>query len=346
MSDDHIHRVIPLDRFRRILSELDIDHQSWGDAFWLRFAAQAAVFCLDEPQELSKRLQHIASELLLHAKWYEALASPLRFVVAALMLQSHTTLHHFLAEYHRIGQMLDEVGLRHGGRYEPLTVMILHSSPGHDAFSMLEAERLKALYQHMKSFHWWITGIDDLPACAALAQVPGSAEVIAAGTEAIYQRLLGAGLKRGNHLQTAAHLLPLTGLRNDAAADRWLGLVRAMEAAHSVLRPAHYDALSILSLLEQPPETIVDRMLAVRRELDLCQPDLAGESSLTLAADLTALDLIRYAADGTALSGAAVANLPLRLHALRIGTMVQVSQVQVDLSSAIEVNPPVPWPYL
>ncbi len=336
-------RIIPLERFRTILGHLDIDHRSFTDAFWMRFAAQAAVYHPDEPEVLAKRIRLIADHLLAHTEWYKPLASPLRFVVAALLLKYHTTLHSFVSEYHRVGDMLSKVGLRHGGRFEPLTVLILNSAPGHDAFSMLQAERLKVLYKHIKGFHWWITGIDDLPAIAALAQLPGSADIIAADTEAIYQRLAAAGCMKGNHLQTAAHLLPLTGLRPDEAASRWLALMRSMQNAHATLLPVHYDALSVLSLLEQPAQLVIERLLAIRRELDLSAPDLAGESSLSLAADLTALDLIRYGADGVALDSAA---MPARLHALSLATMVQVSQVEIDLGVGIGTTPPVAWPYL
>lgn len=336
-----LHRLIPLERFREILAELDIDHQSFTDAFWLRFAAQASVFHPEAPALLAKRVRLIADHLMAHAAWYKPLASPLRFVVAALLLRHHARLKEFLAEYHRIGEMLDKVGLRHGGRYEPLTVLILMSAPDHDVFSMLEAERLKVLYGHLKRFHWWLTGKDDLPAVAALAQIPGHPEVIAAETEDIYQRLANAGCMKGDHLQTAAHLLPLTGRRSDEAANRWLSLMRPLEAAAVGLRPVHYDALAVLSQLDQPAQTVVDRVITVQRELDLAMPDLAGDSSLTLAADLTALDLVRFAADGRRL---AAEELPRRLHALHLATMVQVSQVTMDLGIGTEALPAVPWP--
>ena len=80
-----IHRLIPLERFRVILGALDLDHQSFTDAFWLRFAAQAAVFHPDEPAVLAKRMRVIADHLSAHTAWYKPLASPLRFVVAALI---------------------------------------------------------------------------------------------------------------------------------------------------------------------------------------------------------------------------------------------------------------------
>ncbi|HEX3135070.1 MAG TPA: DUF4003 family protein [Planctomycetota bacterium] len=340
-------RIIPLERFRAILGHLDIDHQSFSDAFWMRFAAQAAVYHPEEPPVVAERLRQIADNLHHHVGWFATAGSPMRYVIAALLLKTNTAMHTFAAEYHRIGDVLDKVGLRHGGRYEPLTVLILHTAPGHDSFSLLEAERLKAIYRRMKSFHWWLTGIDDLPACAALAQIPETADVIAATTKAIYQRLAATGCLKGNHLQTASNLLPLTGLNPDDACERWLGLMHAMSAAHAELRPVHYDVLSVLSLLVQPAPLIVERMLATRREIDLSNPDLVGDSSLMLAADLTALDLVRCDSDGSYLSAAdGMAVMLHRMHTLTLATMVQVSQVEIDLGTGVGINPPLAWPYL
>jgi hypothetical protein len=341
----HHQRVIPLERFRAILGELDIDHQTYTDAFWMRFAAQAAIYHPEEPPVVAQRLHFLADNLHHHVSWFATAGSPMRYVIAALLLKTNTSLHDFAAEYHRIGDMLDHVGLRHGGRFEPLTILILHTAPGHNSFSVLEAERLKAIHRRMKAFHWWLTGIDDLPACAALAQIPETADVIAGKAEAIYQRLAASGCLKGNQLQTAANLLPLTGLPVDDACDRWLGLMRQMSDVHTDIRPVHYDALSVLSLLVQPATLVVERLLAIRSELDLTHPDLAGDSSLMLAADLTALDLVRCDVDGTYLSAAdGMAMMLQRMHTLNLATMVQISQVEFDIGAGIGIGSPLAWP--
>ncbi len=341
----HHERIIPLERFRAILGELDIDHQTYGDAFWMRFAAQATIYHPEEPPVVAQRLYSLADNLHHHVSWFATAGSSMRYVIAALLLKTNTSLHDFSAEYHRIGDMLDQVGLRHGGRFEPLTILILHNAPGHNSFSVLEAERLKAIHRRMKSFHWWLTGIDDLPACAALAQIDETAENIAIKTEACYQRLATSGCLKGNHLQTAANLLPLTGLSAEEACERWMSLMELMAMMGEDLRPVHYDALSVLSLLVQPPQLVVDRVIATRRELDLTHPDLAGDSSLMLAADLTALDLVRCDTAGAYLSSAdGMAMMLQRMHTLTLATMVQISQVEFDLGAGIGVSSPLAWP--
>ena len=108
-----------------------------------------------------------------------------------------------------------------------------------------------------------------------------------------------------------------------------------------------FSALSVLSLLVQPAQLLIDRMLAIRREIDLASPDLAGDSSLMLAADLTALDLVRCDANGNYLSAAdGMAVMLQRMHTLNLATMVQVSQVELDLGAGVGMSPPLAWPYL
>jgi hypothetical protein len=333
--------------YRDIVAAFDFEHQSWSDAYWLRFAAQAAVLCPDEPETVAKRISLIANELLNKAKWFSAFQSPMRFVVAAVLVQTHTKVVDFLHDFKRLEEVLDRVGLKHGGRYEPITLLILRMSPEHDTFSMLEAERLKNIYKHMKGFHWWITGIDDLPACAALAQMSGSAELLTATTEGIYQRLLKAGLQRGNHLQNAANLLPLTELSADDASDRFLGLVRQAESQQITIMSEYYDGLSVLSLLEQAPDMIISRVKAVRAELDLCHPDLKGASSFALAADLAALDLVRYNNNNDKLADStAVKSMLKRLHALNLAKLVQVSHIDMRLDFEAIGALPQTWPYM
>lgn len=347
MKTEHLHRIIPLERYRDIVSAFDFDHQTWSDAYWMRFAAQVAVLCPDDPVTVVKRINLIGSELQKKAKWFDAFQSPMRFVIAALLVQTHTKVVDFLHDYKRLEEVLDHVGLKHGGRYEPITLMILRMNPEHHAFNMLEAERLKNIHKHMKGFHWWITGIDDLPACAALLQIKGSAELVTAQAEGIYQRLISSGLQSGNHLQNAANLLPLCGLPADAAADRFLGLLRQAEAKSVAVMPEHYDALSVLSMLEQAPAPIIDRLISVRDELDLCNPDLKGSASFALAADLTALDLVRYSADGHALSGPEQSDvMHSRLHALNMAMLVQVSHIDMTLDFETMGNLPPAWPYI
>lgn len=332
MHLDHLHSLVPLERYRLIIAALEPERGSWLDEFWMRLAAQVAVLAPDEPQHLANRIRHIAGALAAHAKWYQDLASPQRFAVAAMLIQHHLKVHDFLAEHARIGDLLREVGLRSSGFHHTMTVLVLMLSPEHLGCGALEAERLKAIHLGMKRFHWWLTGVDDLPACAALAQCHGSAIEVVARAEACYQLLHASGLHRGDHLQTAANLLPLSGLTPDAAVARYRALKVRLEADDGKLLPTHYEVMSLLSLLDHDPQMVVARLLAVRQELALFQPDVAPAANLIIAADLTCLDLLRFDRAQQPLAGTArEPDMRRALHGYRIAAAAMLSRIDVDL---------------
>ena len=333
MHLDHLHSLIPLERYRSIIAALEPERGSWLDEFWLRIAAQVAVLAPDDPRHLANRIRHLGGALASHAKWYQDLASPLRFAVAAMLIQHHITVHEFLAEHARIAEVLERVGLRSTGFHHTMTVLILMIAPEHLGCGMLEAERLKAIHLSMKRFHWWLTGVDDLPACAALAQCHGSAIEVVTRAEACYQLLHESGLSRGDHLQTAANLLPLTGLDPDAAVARYRALKSRLEARDGTLLPTHYEVLTLLSLLDHDPETVIGRLLAVRQELQLFQPDVVAAANLIIAADLTCLDLVRFDRAQQPLIGTTGEPAMRRsLHTFRLAAAATLSRIDLDLA--------------
>ncbi len=345
MHLDHLHSLIPLERYRDIIAALEPERGSWLDEFWLRIAAQVAVLAPDEPQHLASRIRHLAGALAAHAKWYQDLASPLRFVVAAMLIQHHIKVHDFIGEHARIADLLHRVGLRSTGFHHTMAVLILMISPEHIGCGMLEAERLKAIHQGMKRFHWWLTGADDLPACAALAQCSGSAIEVVTRAEACYQLLHESGMQRGNHLQTAANLLPLTGLDADAAVARYRALKSRLEASDGMLLPMHYEVLSLLCLLDHDPETVISRLIAVRRELELFQPDVVAAANLIIAADLTCLDLVRFDRAQQPLTGTAGEPVMRRaLQTFRLAAAATLSRIDLDLALPATGMVPPGWP--
>ena len=345
MHLDHLHSLIPLERYRNIIAALEPERGSWLDEFWLRIAAQVAVLAPDDPEHLANRIRHLGGALASHAKWYQDLASPLRFVVAAMLIQHHIKVHDFLAEHGRIAALLHQVGLRSSGFHHIMTVLILMIAPEHIGCGMLEAERLKAIHLAMKRFHWWLTGVDDLPACAALAQCHGSAIEVVTRAEACYQLLHESGLARGDHLQTAANLLPLTGLDADAAVARYRALKSRLESHEGTLLPSHYEVLSLLSLLDHDPETVIGRLLAVHQELKLFQPDVQTAANLIIAAELTCLDLVRFDRAQRPLIGTTGEPAMRRsLHTFRLAAAAMLSLIDVDLSLPTTTMSMVGWP--
>jgi hypothetical protein len=345
MSSNLLHTQIPLDRYREILGVMRTERESWSDSFWLRIAAHAAVMCPDPADQLVYRIREIAAVLRERSDWYRSLASPVRFVVAAMLIQHHIQVGDFLGECARASELFHEAGLRHGGFSETMAVLILRQAEGQRSLNLFEIDRVKSIYDRMKGFHWWLTGPHDLPACAALALCPGSAEVVAAHAESAFQDLYGGDLAKGRHLQTAANLLPVTGLHLADAVSRYRALKTTLEAQDGMLPEECYDALVVLTLLDQSPEMVIARVRAIEAELDLLQSELSGTANFLIAADLTCLDLVRYDRDKEPITepGAAAAMLK-SIHAFHIISAVLVSQVEPELIDPSATSGAQGWP--
>jgi hypothetical protein len=345
MPCEHIPAIHTIDRYRGLISAFTVERESWANGFWLRFAAQTAVLSADPPEALAHRIRQCAADLRDQTAWYRSLASPVRFVVAALLVQQNIPVADFLGEQGRMAELFGEVGLRHRGFFETMAVFILRLSPRHQTFSLFEAERVKAIYQQMKHFHWWLTGPNDLPACAALALCPGTAEAVVAQAEHAYQQLRKSGLATGSHLQMAANLLPVTGIEIGDALARYRGLRHCLEERTGLLDQTVYDPLVVLTLLEQGPALIIDRLLAMQDELDLLQPDQRGAVNVLIAADLTFLDLVRPSPGAAPpLQTQEASRMLTAIHAFHIVSAVLLSQIEVNAVQSSTEYDSLVWP--
>lgn len=346
MHSDLVQSVIPLERYRELIGALASKNDTFNDSYWLRFSAQIVVLCPDSPPKLAFNIRSVATDLLTCTDWYQVLASPARFVVAAMLIQHRIPVADFITEHAHVTAMMNEIGLRHSRFHEIITVIIIMMTPGHRSSSILEIERIKAIYVQMKGYHWWLTGPDDLPACAALAQCPGSPELLGDRVEDAYQQLLEAGIPVGEHLQTAANLLPLSGLDIGPTVRRFKNLIATFKERKGVLTESNYDPMAMLSLLDLEPELVIDRLLAVAGELDLFQPDGHGESNMLIACDLTFLDLVRGNQQHATLSESHPTPHVLdSLHAFHLASAVLVSQMKFDLFQLNGLNGVPQWPY-
>ena len=320
--------VSPLARYRDIIASLCAGQASPEDHLWMRFAAQAAVLCPETSDQLAWRIRHIAEILHKRTSWFAHLSPSARFLVAALLIQHHVPVGTFHAEHDRTQDMFRDVGLPHGGFTSTIAVLILHISSSHQPISLLEAERLKAIYNRMKSLHWWLTGPGDVPICAALAQCPGSAEELVGRADQLYRQLHAHDLGTGSSLHTVAHLLLVTGLPPDSAITRLRSLARCLSDRQGVLHDGDLQALVVLTMLDHPTTMTITRLIGVRGELDLLQPQYRGMANLIIAADLAFLDLIRSVEDAPDAPNARQAQEMLsRIHAFHITTAVLATQV-------------------
>jgi hypothetical protein len=332
----------PLARYHAIVEALQSSKDSLDDRYWMRFAAQAAVLSPEEPAAIAAGIRRLGEALLTQADWYQGLSSPARFAVAALLIQHHLPMKALVAEYQRSAALFTAVGLPRRGFAVTMAVLILNLAPEGRALSLGDAQRLKAIYARMRRFHWWITGPADLPACAALAQCPSTAEVVVARVEDIYQQLHAAGMSISHQLHTAASLLTLTGLTAEGSVKRCLALRHQLASRGEVLAPEHYDAIAVLTMLDHDPREVIDRLEATIADLHRDQADLERSAAVAIASDLVFLDLLHLDANLEPLHEASALQARLRtLHAFHIAVAVLISRAG---ESEIVSEAPPAWP--
>jgi hypothetical protein len=289
-----LHALDPLERFREIYEYLNRDNSWWNDSAWFRYAAQAAVMRPASPEKTAHEIREMAAKLQAHAHWYDALSSPFTLVVAATLVQIGDTAEAFDAEVDSARRMLREAGFHHDGMHQLGAILALRVLSDGRSASYHDIARMRLIYRQMKSHHWWLTGGDDLPACALLSRCLGTPAEIAGVADGVYQLLCDHGFKRSNHLHAAANLLPLAGLPAADAAFRFTKLSEAFGHFSISLWTDRYDAIALAALLDHDPDRIAKRIDEISLELESLEPGLIDDANFNVAVDLAYLDLARF----------------------------------------------------
>jgi hypothetical protein len=284
----------PFERFQAIYGELAVARHAWEHPAWLRFAAQAAVAAPGDPRAVAAAIGRLAATFHADAGWADALRSPLRFVVAAMLVQAGDAAAAFEAELARARQLFREEGLAPGGIHGIVAIVLLRLAGGLGPIGRERVERLRAVYLQLEGRHWWLTGLHDLPACAALCGLPGTPEELGALVEEHHRLLREDGAAGGAPLQQAAHLLPLLRLPAQQAVRRYRALARRFASHGAPPWPGDHQALAVLAFLDHDAEAVVARALDTYRRLEALRPPLPHQALMDLAADLAFLDLVHH----------------------------------------------------
>jgi hypothetical protein len=343
-----MHHLLDLElmpRLAAIFAALEPDRDWLARPVWLRFAARAAVLCPFPPEETARRIR-LAAEALRHGGgWLSDLASPWRFVLAALLVQDGVEAADFLASLPGDQDRLRAAGVRPGGMYETMAIAILRHLGG-GGLSDERIGRMRQLHDGLKRHHWWLTGPDDLPVCACLTAAPLPVAAASARIESNHAGLRAGGFARGNHLLRAACLLVLPDLPEGAALARFLALARAFASHRARLWHEDYEAVALLSLLGHDPDLVVERVAACLGELEAQEPGLRGQATFNLAADLALLDLARCDGRGSRLAHGADPGPALELlHLAAAGTLLLSTAADSIATSELAGWPPPPALY-
>jgi hypothetical protein len=282
---------LPTDPFARFVA---LQEALTADAGWLadrtpmRLAAVTLLTTPGQPQELKQRLEALDAGLSEQLGWLSGVAGPVRLVLSALLLKYGDEPTAFLSEAARVRELLRAVRAKPTDSYLLFTALILRRVLQGAPAQAQHAERIAALYAEMKRHHWWLTGSEDLPACAMLMGQPGDARAIGDRVEEIYQALRNeAGLSRGDPLQTCANILFLTGLQPTEVARRFALLQQALSQRGQSIGSREYDEVASLCFLALPvdrvAQTVVDFRDRLRQSVDSMSKPLAFSLAAAIA---------------------------------------------------------------
>ncbi|MDP6356255.1 MAG: DUF4003 family protein [Planctomycetota bacterium] len=283
----------PLSRFIDIYEALDSE-RGWGsDASPLRFAALTAACCPGHPADVASEIRHISDRIKDLSGWFGELNSSLRFIISAILLLNGDDAGGFLDEVRRVRDLFRAYGLRRGGIYETMAILVLRLQHSLSPIPEGAIARFGEIYEEMKRHHWWLTGPDDFPACAILVGQGASPTEIGLAIEDLYQALNRRGFSTGDPLQTAANLLYLANLDAEIAADRYSDLAEGFRRNGVSIWQSDYDELAILTFLNHGAGTIVRCVLTNRGEIEQLRPKPDRSLTFNLASSITFLELVQ-----------------------------------------------------
>jgi len=330
-------------RFRAVYAALASERGSADDDQWLRFAAFAVILTPGSPASIAQAIRARSVALRSQAPWYDALSSPMRFMVAAVLLQSHGRVATFTDTLERTKAAFDHIGLRHRAGYDVVSAAIIHLMNHGRPLGALQLEHVKNLYDRMKTLHWWLTGPEDTPVAVLLSFRLERTEVTVTQAESIYRSLIDQDYRPGNALKTAAHILVFDNASNQAA-ERFDALCGACIASGLPMATAHYEALAVLTLLNHPAQAIARRVRSYLESLKDLRPALDGPGTVALACDLTFFHLVRLGRDDLPLSDLDEVGQMLRslrlVQSMSLITAMDCATAPLDAAQAVEL-----WPY-
>jgi hypothetical protein len=263
----------PLGRFLAIAAELVAHKRWWEGPTIVRYAALPLLTASGTSAEVARRVDAEGSALVAQQGWFSDLRGGMRFLVAAWLVAAGRDPRRFTAACEAIRARFRTAGVRRGGAYEVVAATMLHVASAGDERTV---RRLQAIYEMMRKHHWWLTGPDDLPACALLALRPEGLPELEARIEGIYSRLRDRGLAAGSGLQMASHIACTAEGSESEIVERFCALHAGFRTAGIAMWDSDLDEVALLSTLTQPAattvRTVVEHRARIKEELRVAGP--------------------------------------------------------------------------
>lgn len=285
--------VTPLTRFRAITEGIATHAPSEGHDH-LPLACLGAVPVRQTPHALAEGLIGHAHRLAHLPGW--SLSLPVRYQIAASLLLADCPVDAFHGLLSTGHAAFRSEGLDGEAGAVALAVATILLTEPHATRTGSAAARVAQLHARFRRRHWWMTVPADLPTAAMLATLHERPAQLEDGIEAQYLALVEQRQPRGTPLHIACALLALAPDGGTHAYARFQALAQVFRAA---TRPRNPGGLALLALLPHEPEHVADQHLAIEAHLQHQLGLPAGDVRDLVAAGLTFLDLLPFAADGT-----------------------------------------------
>jgi hypothetical protein len=273
-----------VERYLQVFEDLRRKKRWATDTNVLRFAALTlAASEIDDP---GGRLEAAADELRRRAGTFGKLNSPIRYVVAAMVLRKKLRPG---TAYERIVEVQDAFRERRyprGGVAEVLAALLLVLQNDGRRPRKTTIDRVGAIFERWKRDHRWLTGVNDYPMAALHASRDEDVESVAVRVEGIYRALRRKKFSMGNQLQLTSHILALGSWGEEGAARRFTAIRDAFKARKRRIWESQYDEVALLSLTEGAPVAIARRVLSDVEKLRAVKPRPQPSIAFSVAAGI------------------------------------------------------------
>jgi hypothetical protein len=293
-----------VDRYLRVFEDLRSKKRWATDTNILRFAALTlAAADIDDP---GGRLEAAAATLKKRAGWTGQLNSPIRYVVAAMILRKGLRPARVHDAVEAVRREFRNRKYRRGGVSELLAALLLVLQNDGKLPRAITVDRVGTIMKRWKEDHRFLTGIDDYPMAALHAwRRDQEVETIGARVEKIYRLLRKNKCSMGNATQLASHILALGTWDEHGAARRFTAIRKAFKDRGRRIGPSQYDEVALLALTEGTPVAIATRVLADVERLRAAKPRPETSIAFSLAAGIALSREIERHGDAAVSPGAA-----------------------------------------
>jgi hypothetical protein len=284
-----------LPRFRAILGVLARGSEGGEELAWMRFAALAALGAEGADEAVGERVAGAAGALAERAGWFDPLAGPLRYVVAGLITASHDGIDAVLAEEERVHHLFRSGGIRRGGAYEILAILVLRILGRAAPITARQVEAMREIHAALRH-HWWRSSRTDLPVCALLSSMGRAPIEVAIATDRLHAALREAGFAGGGRLEAATNLL-CQAADLDLARGRMEALAVRLHGSVAAAPTADYAALALMASRCGEIAVAADDFRRALAALHGLPPVLTEQVDANVAAGLVAWHTLRGSTD-------------------------------------------------